>query len=325
MIWSSSVCSVIKEFHLPMKQLWYKTIALREIAPAQVKNNPLAWEANTGNTWLIWLCCLCTHFPAHPPAWMQAKPQYGFSQLWHSVHSLMGSFHSSKLHNLGTLQETLRHQVPYADLLWDSVSLSGEGTWHSLQRNTACVSQGATVLSELLAPVQCDCFYPPVSLLSINLFVPMVSTSPCHASRKVSLPLENWSCSLQWAEETSVRSAPAGSVETSHLLSWQWCGQGPLKRTKHRERQHDTTARDDAVVQIQCLIFPPLCKIQMLQNKKMMYAACVSASLVAFVKYFSIRAQKHENKSSVSVTRIGKLNKDCEELGANNYFLILRS
>lgn len=234
MIWSSSVCSVIKEFHLPMKQLWYKTIALREIAPAQVKNNPLAWEANTGNTWLIWLCCLCTHFPAHPPAWMQAKPQYGFSQLWHSVHSLMGSFHSSKLHNLGTLQETLRHQVPYADLLWDCVSLSWEGTWHSLQRNTACVSQGATVLSELLAPVQCDCFYPPVSLLSINLFVPMVSTSPCHASRKVSLPLENWSCSLQWAEETSVRSAPAGSVETSHLLSWQWCGQGPLERTKHK-------------------------------------------------------------------------------------------
>jgi len=140
-----------------------------------------------------------------------------------------------------------------------------------MQQNTACVRQGVTVLSELLAPVQCDCFYLPVSLLSINLFVPVVSTSPCHASSNTSLPLENWSCSLQWAEGTSVRSAPAGSVETSHLSSWQWCGQGPLERTKHMAMSAWPHSWDDAVVQIQCLIFPPLCKIQTLQKKKMMY------------------------------------------------------
>lgn len=44
-----------------------------------MKNDPLAWEANTGNTWAIWLCFLCTQFSAHPPAWMRAKSWYGFS------------------------------------------------------------------------------------------------------------------------------------------------------------------------------------------------------------------------------------------------------
>lgn len=48
-------------------------------------------------------------------------------------------------------------------------------------------------------------------------------------------------------------------------------------------------------------------------------SGAVCASLVVFVKHFSVRAQKHENKTFVSVTRIGKLNKDCEELRGNNY------
>lgn len=43
-----------------------------------------------------------------------------------------------------------------------------------------------------------------------------------------------------------MRSAPAGSAETSHLLSSQLSDPGPLKRTKHREVQCDTTLCSDA-------------------------------------------------------------------------------
>lgn len=76
-------------------------------------------------------------------------------------------------------------------------SLAPCGVQSAAKYRLFCVSHEATCNpARALTPARFDWFCLNVPLLSINLFVPVVIISPHDAFSNVSLPLENWSCSL---------------------------------------------------------------------------------------------------------------------------------